>query len=160
MKIFIDMDEVVADFTSRADQILGRSTVLDKYTKEEWKILAQHPRIYHELIVREGGYELVDWLRDYCSKTNNFLAFLTAVPRSMPWAFQDKVYWAQWYFPGIPVFFGPYSRDKWSHCSSSLDILIDDRDSNCLDWCKVGGRAHCYTNWPDCKIWLEQVLCV
>ena len=75
----------------------------------------------------------------------------------MPYAANDKVWWAHRHFPGIPVFLGPFSHDKWRHCVAG-DILIDDRHSNCHEWQSVGGRAHIYTTWEKCKPWLEDAL--
>ncbi len=67
---------------------------------------------------------------------------MTAVPKGndIQYAFFDKVEWAQKYFPGVPVFFGPYSKDKYQHCKVG-DILIDDRISNIEEWRAAGGLA-------------------
>ena len=158
MKIFVDIDEV-ADFTSYSNQVLASTKSMDTYTDEQWQILAENPRMYRNLPVKKGAVELIEWLSTYNEKTNTFVAFMTAVPRSVQWAFQDKVHWANEHFPNIPVFFGPYSKDKWKHCSSSSDILIDDRLRNCIDWSsKGGGLSFQYTDWPTCKTWLEAVL--
>ena len=67
----------------------------------------------------------------------------------------DKVCWAQEHFPGIPVFLGPYSQDKWQHCRPG-DILIDDRTSNCTEWENAGGHSHIYKSWVSCKVWLDE----
>jgi 5'(3')-deoxyribonucleotidase len=68
--------------------------------------------------------------------------FLTAMPKGndVPWAFWDKMLWAQEYFPDIAVHFGPYSTDKWQHCNPG-DILVDDRVDNCNSWEEAGGAA-------------------
>ena len=161
INIFIDMDEVVADFTGYATRVLKREADADKFNREEWGKLRQHPRLYRDLEVREGGYELVEWITTYAKRdTNIFVAFLTAVPKknTMYWAFQDKVHWANKHFPNIPVFFGPYTADKHTHCNGPEDILIDDRLSNYNDWTAAGGRAYQYKTWSACKIWLEQTL--
>ena len=85
------------------------------------------------------------------------LRFLTALPHdySVPFAVYDKVQWADRYFPGVPMFIGPYSHDKWRHCRPG-DILIDDRTSNCEEWTREGGKAHIYRTWEACKPWLEE----
>jgi hypothetical protein len=70
----------------------------------------------------------------------------------------DKVNWAAEHFPGIPVFLGPFSHDKWRYCKGPNDILIDDRHSNCSEWIAAGGRAHIYTTWEECKPWLAELL--
>jgi hypothetical protein len=126
VNIFIDMDEVVADFTGYANKILKRTSLVDDYATAEWGKLKQYPRLYRDLPVKEGGPELVDWIINYAfDKPNVFVAFLSAVPRrnDFCWAFQDKVHWANKHFPNIPVFFGPFSYDKYRHCKPG-DILI------------------------------------
>jgi len=84
---------------------------------------------------------------------------LTALPHdySVPFASYDKVLWAQERFPDIPVLFGPFSHDKWRHCEPG-DILIDDRVSNCEEWIRAGGLAHIYRQWPECHVWLQEIM--
>ena len=74
------------------------------------------------------------------------MRFLTAVPKEndLGWAFWDKVNWVYANFPGIPVFFGPYSADKQHHYKPG-DILIDDRVSNIDEWPGIG-ILHDYNN--------------
>jgi len=160
MKIFLDMDEVVADFKGYAGSVLGHNVYSIRYPDDEWNKLLANPRLYRDLPLKAGANELVEWVKTYQSRNPDvFVAFLTAIPRhnDVPWAFWDKVLWAQQYFPGIPVFFGPMSTDKHIHCEPG-DILIDDRKTNNDDWINAGGRAHMYTEWPECKQWLEKEL--
>jgi len=161
MNIYIDMDEVVADWKSAAKKIIGDwDERLERVPDEKWQELRKAGRIYRHLEVRRGGNELVEWILNYQKTHENvFVAFLTAVPNGndCPWAFQDKVHWANFYFPGVPVFFGPYSKDKAYRCQPG-DILIDDRLSNYQQWTEAGGICHQYKEWPECKLWLEETL--
>ena len=162
MIIYLDMDDVVADWHEAAQQFLQKRWDKhgDRIPQDEWNKLKQDSRFYRNLPLREGAHELVDWVKAYCAAHPDVqVRFLSAIPRDndMPWAPQDKVWWANDHFPGIPVFIGPYSKDKHVHCEPG-DILIDDRHSNCLEWVEAGGRSHIYTNWPDCKTWLEETL--
>lgn len=156
------MDDVVADFMGYARSYLKMNWKQGEMVPDqEWKRLKDDSRMYRHLPLKEGAEELVNWCKEYTKKHPTVgLFFLTAVPHNndVPWSFYDKVLWAQDHFPGIPVFFGPYSHDKWIRCESPDDILIDDRRSNNDEWRRQGGRAFLYQNWPDCKRWLEATL--
>ena len=161
MNIFLDMDDVVADWMASARDIVKRNwNYGERIPDSDWNKVKAKERFYRHLPLKAGAHDLVNWCKDYCSKTESGLFFLTALPHdySMPWAAQDKVWWANEHFPNIPVFFGPYSHDKWRHCSSPEDILIDDRTSNCEEWIAAGGRAHIYRDWESCKIWFNKEL--
>jgi hypothetical protein len=112
------------------------------------------------LPLKAGAHDLVNYCKQAVLDGNaDELRFLSALPHNndMPWATQDKVWWAYEHFPGIPVFIGPYSHDKHVHCRPG-DILIDDRTSNCMEWETAGGKAHVYRTWEPCKLWLEQTI--
>ena len=157
------MDSVVADW------LAGARAYLAQYDLEEdengiipphmWNRLKEHHRFYQDLPLLEGAHDLIAWAREYAAKNGMHLAFLTAIPHGndSPYAFYDKVRWADEHFPDIPVFFGPYSTDKKIHCKKN-DILIDDRIDNCKEWREAGGIAHQYTSWEKCKIWIKEEL--
>ena len=140
--LYLDMDGVVADFDEYAFRTLGLPPSEGVYAEEEWVKLAANPRIYRDLVKTPYADDLVAFCKEYCSKHHYDLKFLSAVPKGndVPWSFYDKVNWAREYFPTIPVFFGPFSKDKWQRCEYG-DILIDDRLSNITAWIGQGGRA-------------------
>jgi hypothetical protein len=140
--LYLDMDGVVADFDEYAHRTLGLPPSNGVYAQEEWKRLVDNPRLYRDLVKTSYADDLVAFCKEYAALHGYDLKFLTAVPKGndVPWAFYDKVQWAQNYYPNIPVFFGPYSQDKWQRCESG-DILIDDRLSNITAWMGKGGRA-------------------
>jgi len=162
MIIYLDMDDVVADWHSSAQEFLQLKWDKDgeRIPREDWDKIKMNARFYRHLPLKENAHDLVQYCRDAVSNgLANGMAFLSALPRNndMQWAIQDKVWWAHEHFEGIPVFLGPYSQDKWQHCKPG-DILIDDRTSNCEEWIKAGGHAHIYRTWEDCKPWLETLL--
>ena len=163
MIIYLDIDDVVADWYNHAQDYLGI-----RWDKEDnwhipdssWKKLKEYQRFYRDLPLKAGANELVAWVTNYADSHNGVeVRFLSALPHNndIHWAVWDKVQWIQKYFQGIPVFLGPYSNDKQRHCRPG-DILIDDRIANCEQWEAVGGAAHIYDNWEDCKAWLEKTL--
>jgi hypothetical protein len=162
MIIYLDMDDVVADWHGAAQQFLKLKweKTGERIPDNEWNKIKNNSRFYRDLPLLADAEKLVEWCLDakkLCLVKD--VRFLSAIPRNndMPWAIQDKVWWANKHFPNIPVFLGPYSYDKWQHCQPG-DILIDDRTENCEEWQRVGGHAHIYKNWLACEVWLEKQL--
>ena len=140
--LYLDMDGVVADFDEYAARTLGVPPSQGIYPDEIWYKLAANARLYRDLVPTPYATQLVYQCEQFCTKKRYDLKFLTAVPKGndVPWAFNDKVYWARNYFATIPVWFGPYSKDKHQHCREG-DILIDDRSSNIEEWRAACGIA-------------------
>jgi 5'(3')-deoxyribonucleotidase len=136
------MDGVVADFDRYALETLGVPPSNGVYPFEIWNQLIQNPRLYRDLQKTPYADILVSKCQKFAIDNYYEMMFLTAVPKGndVHWAFYDKVLWAQAYFPNIPVHFGPYSKDKHIHCNTG-DILIDDRQSNIVEWQQAGGIA-------------------
>ena len=139
--LYLDMDGVVADFNEYAFRVHGFDFAVE-YPDELWNQIAQNPRLYRDIKKTPYADDLVNHCREFTNKNKIDLYFLTAVPKSnrLHWAFYDKVEWARTYFSDIPVHFGPFSNNKWMHCTPG-DILIDDRISNITEWTKSGGIA-------------------
>jgi 5'(3')-deoxyribonucleotidase len=147
--LYLDMDGVVADFDEYAARTLGLPPSDGVYPDEQWYKLASNARLYRDLEKTSYADELVEFCREYAWNKYN-LYFLTAVPKGndVPWAFYDKVIWAGKHWPGIPVHFGPFSKDKHQHCTMG-DILIDDRTSNIDEWRAAGGIGILHKSFND-----------
>lgn len=160
MKLYLDMDDVVADWMATARAIVNRNWDYgERIPDKDWAKVKAKQRFYRDLPLKSGANDLVSYCQLLLTQGKiEHLAFLTALPHddAVQYAAQDKVWWAHERFPGIPVFFGPYSFDKYKHCKDG-DILIDDRHSNCHEWRTAGGLAHEYRNWEDCKVWLDNI---
>lgn len=140
--VYLDMDDVIADFKSYAKRVLTKPQENETWAATEWNRLKDNDRLYRDLDKTAEADQLVEACQQACKQHGWQLKFLTAVPKGndVRWAFYDKVLWAQRHYPGIPVMFGPFSRDKHVHCVPG-DILIDDRTSNCEEWRAAGGIA-------------------
>lgn len=145
--IYIDMDGVVADWNSYIHSVLGYHTeTYQRYSDQEWQlIVTEHQRLYRNLPLAPGAQELVTGIEHLAITHGYGYKFLTAVPNrnDMPHAFQDKIHWVEKHFPGIDVWFGPYSRDKQRRARAG-DVLIDDRPSNITEWQEAGGHGILY----------------
>ena len=139
--LYLDMDGVVADFNEYAFRIHGFDAEVE-YADDLWNQIAQNPRLYRDLKKTPYADDLVNHCREFANTNQIDLYFLTGVPKSnrLHWAFYDKVEWARTHFSNIPVHFGPFSKNKWIHCTPG-DILIDDRISNITEWSNAGGNA-------------------
>ena len=161
MIIYLDMDDVVADWMGYARAIVNRNwNYGERIPDEDWNKVSAKKRMYRDLPIKEGAHDLVNFCRDAVANgLADDLCFLTALPQNhgVPYAAWDKVLWAMERFERIPVLFGPYSFDKHKHCQPG-DILIDDRTSNCEEWRAAGGHSHIYRSWTECKPWLESIL--
>jgi len=155
------MDDVVADWMGYARAIVNRNwNYGERIPDEDWNKVSAKKRMYRDLPIKEGAHDLVNFCRDAVANgLADDLCFLTALPQNhgVPYAAWDKVLWAMERFERIPVLFGPYSFDKYKHCTPG-DILIDDRTSNCEEWRVAGGHSHIYRSWEECKPWLESIL--
>jgi 5'(3')-deoxyribonucleotidase len=140
----LDMDGVVADFISGAAAIVNRRLYNSQqhYTKPEWQQIIKNPHIYRNLPLMPLANQFVNLARQFRDVLDYELVFLTAIPHDndMPWAFWDKIAWAQQHWPDIPVHFGPYSHDK-KYRSAPNNILVDDRADSCKSWQERGGIA-------------------
>ena len=148
--LYLDMDGVVADFDEYAFRTLGVPPSEGIYPHDIWQKLATNPRIYRDLKKTPYADNLVNFCQKIANENKWDLKFLTAVPKGndVPWAFYDKMTWALFFFPSIPVMFGPYSKDKHHHCRPG-DILIDDRRSNIVEWNAAGGLGVLHQNYSN-----------
>lgn len=147
--VYLDMDGVVADWDRAATEYLkeprtvGMAATEERYwPQEQWARLRHAPHFYRTLPKMPQADRMVNLARDLRDTANYQLMFLTAIPKGndVPYAFWDKMLWAQENYPDIPVMFGPYSTDKQDHCEPG-DILVDDRRDNCDRWEAAGGAA-------------------
>ena len=141
--LYLDMDGVVADFDAKVSEILGYTREpYSRYPDEDWRKILNYPRFYRDLPLCKDAKHLVTSVLHIAHQKEMDVKFLSALPQNndFPWAPYDKVLWAQNYFPMIPVWIGPYSRDKQIR-SKPGDILIDDRQSNIDEWNGRGGFA-------------------
>jgi 5'(3')-deoxyribonucleotidase len=140
--LYLDMDGVVADWVAGCALIIGYELPDPNamYPNEDWAKIREDQHLFAKLPKMALADDLVTLARKFRDELDWELKFLTAVPHGndMPWTFWDKMQWCQRYYPDIPTMFGPYSRDKWRHCTPG-DILVDDRPDNCASWREHGG---------------------
>ena len=142
--IFLDCDGVVADWIAGAERLVGYRLSNPKqfYPEQDWIKIKNHERMFLDLPLMPLANQFANLARRFRDELDYELVFLTAVPNynDMPWAFWDKVLWAQQHFDDIPVHFGPH-RDQKQNRSAPGNILVDDHPDNCTQWEAKGGTA-------------------
>jgi len=118
-KIYIDLDNVVVDFTSAFSKI-EKHFLIDFKDK-----LDEIPNIFSLMDPLPKAIESVGFLAEYFE-----IYFLSTAPWNNPSAWSDKVRWIKQYFPKTG-----YKRLILSHHKNLLegDYLIDDRMANGAD---------------------------
>jgi hypothetical protein len=80
MNIYLDMDDVVADWMGYARAYLKVEWKEGEMVPDnQWRRLKDDQRMYSKLPLKEGAHELVDWCKRYSEKTGCGLYFLTAI---------------------------------------------------------------------------------
>lgn len=146
MRLFVDLDGVLADFDAGASRVLGMTPTEFQQLHGAalmWKRLAAAPRFYAELPWMADGKDLWTALQPHLPAP----MVLTGLPLGT-WAEPEKREWCRRELgPGVIVT-ACMSIDKHLYCCAD-DILIDDRESARLDWVTAGGRFVLHTSTPE-----------
>ena len=144
MTIYFDMDGVLADFKSGAEQAgaayVPAGTTDKKADDDMWDQIRKTPHFYAGLPEISRAVQLFKDLQAAGEKPE----ILTAIPKphyGIKYAAEDKKAWVETHLgPGIPVHIC-YRAEKIHKCGGPNDILIDDQDRNIQEWQAAGGTG-------------------
>ena len=141
--INIDMDGVLADFNGRMREITGKAFEEFGVSHDAWEALKGYEKdLYLNLKPLPETKHMVDCILMFAQVHNYQTSILTALPKGnrIPLAEEHKRIWIEKHFPMFSNRFkiGAWSEDKWKHCYSQNDILIDDYHRNINDWITKG----------------------
>lgn len=134
MRLYLDLDGVMADFDANFPAIFGldhRSMADDAM----WAKINSHPDFFRNMPVCKGALEFYGQIRHYEP------IILTACPKSnYAHAANQKRGWVREHL-GLDVTVMPVmgGRNKPLFMHSPGDILIDDFERNCNAWNDAGG---------------------
>jgi len=145
--INLDMDGVICNFNGKIKEITGKTFEQFGVSSDAWKAIhGQECDIYQNLELLEDAETLVAGILLFAKKNNYRVSILTGLPKGnrVPMAEIHKREWLRTKLPMFSVLqdnfmIGPWSEDKWKHCYTSQDILIDDYYRNISDWTNKGG---------------------
>lgn len=155
MKIYLDLDGVMADFEKHFKDYFG-SEPSDFDDGTMWKMINGYEDFYANLPMMPNANKLFKFLID----TFGDVTILSACPRSnyKNAAMQKR----QWVYENItddvtviPMMGG---KNKGLFMHSPGDILIDDMKKNCEAWKDFGGIAIQYNNYEQTVNELSKIL--
>lgn len=135
------MDGVLADFDKYCLDKIGRLPSSYPTNDEGWDALGDHRHdMYSKLEMMPDAQLLLENVLSLANKYLYRVSILTAIPKKnrIPAAIRDKRIWCEDHIEpygwNIDFNIGPYAEDKWKHCMTENDILIDDSRMNIADW--------------------------
>lgn len=149
MKIYCDLDGVLADFNSRIFSIFGKKPN-DIEPSTLWSTLHKYPNFFTELPWTIDGEELWSSIKKYHP------IILTGVPRGKG-AEVQKIKWCKKHLGINTKVITCWSYEKYKYCQEG-DVLIDDRASARYSWETVGGTFILHKNTKDTINELETIL--
>jgi hypothetical protein len=148
MKIFVDMDGVVADFMG---MLAKHGHTRTKWRDEElWPIVNAIPNFWGDMPVMKDARKLMSMIRKHD------VAFLTAPTRFDARCKGGKAMFAWKHFRGIPIMFARACEKK--NRAEPGALLIDDNKGNVNQWRKAGGVAVLYTTFEACRDEIDGII--
>ena len=150
MKIYFDMDGVLADFDGGVQELCGMPALPNygsRSSEEDrlmWEEIRKVDHFYGKLRPLPGAREMFQALREKYE-----CEILTGVPkpeRGIHQAGQDKIDWVAKYLgTDIPVHI-VFRREKIQYCTGKDTVLIDDLAETIRVWKEQGGTGILHTD--------------
>lgn len=140
MKLFVDMDGVLADFDQHHEDVFGIRPD-KKADNVDWAKV----RAVKDFYLNIPPMRDMRLLWSFVAPFNPIV--LTGVPKSVEEAADNKRSWVARHLPGTEV--RPVlSKEKWKHCQPG-DVLIDDWPKYRRYWIQAGGIWITHTSAAD-----------
>lgn len=137
MQIFVDMDDVLADFDRHHETVFGVRP--DKTVDNvNWDEIRAQKNFYRNIPAMPDMYELWSYVKSVCYQFDTEPFVLTGIPSNVEEAEKNKRDWVKYMLgPHVPVICC-LSKNKCLHGKPG-DILIDDWEKHKTAWEDMGG---------------------
>ena len=163
MKVYVDMDRVVADFDNGVRKYAHMEPAGNGGNKEQaakmWKRLSKVPNFYDKLDPMPGSEKGISVLHKMFGKD---LEILTGVPnpaRGLPTASEDKKNWMRRIFGPDIVVNTVLRAEKQNFCTGRDCYLIDDYERNIREWEDAGGTGILFEDWDQVLKVVSDMFC-
>lgn len=146
LRIFFDMDGVLADFDRGVRELCGRepldqSSCTDEETDALWEAVSRVPHFYAKLSPVGGMPELVRALFEELGDRCRILTGIPKPKRHVENAGEDKEEWIRRFVSEEMQVHVVFREEKKRYCTGPQDILVDDYDKNITEWEAGGGTG-------------------
>ena len=148
VKIYIDMDGVLADFERGVRELcnMQASSQAGKdedpgYDDRMWEAIRKVDHFYDRLELMPGAKEMFDLLY---GRYGDRVEILTGIPREergIVTAKEDKIAWTRRLLSEDAAVHAVCRKHKQDYCTGPEDILIDDREKTIREWREKGGTG-------------------
>ena len=163
MKVYVDMDRVVADFDNGVRKYAHMEPAGNGGNKEQaakmWKKLSEVPNFYDKLDPMPGSEKGISVLHEMFGKD---LEILTGVPnptRGLSTAREDKKNWMRRIFGPDIVVNTVLRAEKQNFCTGRECYLIDDYERNIREWEDAGGTGILFEDWDQVLKVVSDMFC-
>lgn len=155
-KVFLDSDGVLADFDSRAVELLEGRRIHEVPKGLLWARIERYDRevakFFETLPLMPNAAMLVEFVQ----ANFDFGGILTATGYTPKDGAAQKARWYAQHFPGVKVICVDKSADKAVHALGA--ILVDDRTKSLDPWIEKGGIGILHTSVEDTIEQLRQYI--
>jgi 5'(3')-deoxyribonucleotidase len=131
MRLFVNLDGVLADFDSQHEKVLGFRPDARK-DNVNWTNVRHSKHFYRGLPLTEDAEELWNQLRPYNP------TILTDLPSAVPSAARDKRLWVKEHFGSDVEVVSCLGRELDTH-AEGRNVLVDANERHKDAWLKAGG---------------------
>ena len=149
MKIYFDMDGVLADFNRGVIELLhmqpqDQENEDEEYTNKLWTAVRNTEHFYDRLEMMPGAKKLFDYAMEISESNCEILTGIPKPKRGVETAGEDKIKWVKRLLsPDIKVNI-VYKEEKKNFCTGKDCILVDDLAANINEWTAAGGTGILY----------------
>jgi 5'(3')-deoxyribonucleotidase len=139
-KIYVDLDDTVADFKESAEKLLSRPLKLGcrDLLEGEWQNIDRCKDFFYNLKPRSDSRALMDKVLSYSDYFDVAFLSSTTLRSTKDRIAVQKQRWVDKHFPDIPLYLVQKSIQKQYYCNR-FDILIDDKPDVIFQWGSKGG---------------------